>query len=349
VKPPINWKPVHKKLVAAVVLIIVLAALPLLIDNDYIKHLLIMVCVGAILGMSFSMLFSTGLISLGAAAFYAVGAYISATLAIHAGISFWLTFPLTILIASVMALGIGAIFVRNGGIAFVIITLIFASAIVTAAGEIEYLGGWGGIIGIPRPTQLGPVQFDSKISLYYLALVLLLLVVLTYYALYTSHIGRAWKAIKLSPNLAGTLGINQYKYRLLAFVIASTTAAVAGSFYAHYFQSITPDTFGGWSSIYIQLYAVLGGLEFYIMGPAVGAVIMTFVPEYLRVVKEYEPIVTGVLLLLVILFFQGGILGTITNAIKSNGRNSGPGIHSIKSCLRKVGGRELAKDRDGSS
>ncbi|MGA2159677.1 MAG: branched-chain amino acid ABC transporter permease [Dehalococcoidia bacterium] len=334
-KLPTNWKPIHKKLAAAVILIIVLAALPLVVENDYIKHLLIMACVGAILGMSFSMLFSTGLISLGAGAFYAVGAYISAGLAMNAGMSFWLTFPLTIIISSILAVGIGAIFVRNGGIAFVIITLLFASAIVIAAGQIEFLGGWGGIIGIPRPTPLGPIQFGSKTSYYYLILTILLLVVLAYYALYTSHIGRAWKAIKLSPNLAGTLGINQYNYRLLAFTIASTTASAAGSFYAHYFQTVTPGAFSGWLSIYIQLYAVLGGLEFYVVGPAVGSLLMTFIPEYLRIIKEYEPIVTGALLLVVILFFQGGIIGTIINAAKSNSLNNGRGWPSIRSLISK--------------
>ncbi|MHB8084482.1 MAG: branched-chain amino acid ABC transporter permease [Dehalococcoidia bacterium] len=334
-KLPTNWKPVHQKLAVAIILLIVLAILPLVIENDYIKHLLIMACVGAILGMSFSMLFSTGLISLGAGAFYAVGAYISASLAMNTGMSFWLTFPLTIIIAGLLALGVGAIFVRNGGIAFVIITLLFASAVVIAAGQIEFLGGWGGIIGIPRPTPLGPIQFDSKTSYYYLILIILLLVVLAYYALYTSHIGRAWKAIKLSPNLAGTLGINQYKYRLLAFTIASTTAAAAGSFYAHYFQTVTPGAFSGWLSIYIQLYAVLGGLEFYVIGPAVGSLVMTFVPEYLRIIKEYEPIVTGILLLVVILFFQGGIIGTIINAVKSKRRNNDRSSGPIKSLLKE--------------
>jgi branched-chain amino acid transport system permease protein len=335
VKLPTNWKPVHQKLAVAIILLIVLAILPLVIENDYIKHLLIMACVGAILGMSFSMLFSTGLISLGAGAFYAVGAYISASLAMNTGMSFWLTFPLTIIIAGLLAWGVGAIFVRNGGIAFVIITLLFASAVVIAAGQIEFLGGWGGIIGIPRPTPLGPIQFDSKTSYYYLILIILLLVVLAYYALYTSHIGRAWKAIKLSPNLAGTLGINQYKYRLLAFTIASTTAAAAGSFYAHYFQTVTPGAFSGWLSIYIQLYAVLGGLEFYVIGPAVGSLVMTFVPEYLRIIKEYEPIVTGILLLVVILFFQGGIIGTIINAVKSKRRNNDRSSGPIKSLLKE--------------
>jgi branched-chain amino acid transport system permease protein len=159
----------------------------------------------------------------------------------------------------------------------------------------------------------------NKTSYYYLALVILLLVILAFYALYTSRIGRAWKAIKLSPHLSGTLGINLYRYRLLAFVVAAAGAAAAGSFYAHYFQTVTPGAFGGWLSIYIQLYAVLGGLEFYVLGPAVGAVLMTFIPEYLRVIKEYEPIVTGVLLLVVILFFPGGILGTIKNSEKLSG------------------------------
>jgi branched-chain amino acid transport system permease protein len=307
------------KPIVIIVLAIFLLTLPLYIDNDYIKHLLIMACIGTMLGMTFSLLFSAGLISLGAAAFYAVGAYISAVLSMNFGLSFWFAFPIAVVLSALLALAVGAIFVRNGGIAFAIITLLFANAVVLAAGQIEYLGGWGGIIGIPRPTSLGPIEFVNKTSYYYLALVILLLVILAFYALYTSRIGRAWKAIKLSPHLSGTLGINLYRYRLLAFVVAAAGAAAAGSFYAHYFQTVTPGAFGGWLSIYIQLYAVLGGLEFYVLGPAVGAVLMTFIPEYLRVIKEYEPIVTGVLLLVVILFFPGGILGTIKNSEKLSG------------------------------
>ncbi|MCX6005885.1 MAG: branched-chain amino acid ABC transporter permease [Chloroflexi bacterium] len=323
------------KLIAIIVLAVILVTLPLYVENAYIMHLLIMTCVGTILGMTFSLLFSTGLISLGAAAFYAVGAYISAVLSMNFGFSFGGAFPVTVIASACLALGVGSIFVRSGGIAFAIITLLFASAIVLAAGQIEYLGGWGGIIGIARPTPVGPVEFTNKTAYYYLALVILALVILAFYALYTSRIGRAWKAIKLSPNLSGTLGINLYRYRLLAFVVAAAAAAAAGSFYAHYFQSITPGSFGGWLSIYIQLYAVLGGLEFYLLGPAVGAVLMTFIPEYLRVIKEYEPIVTGVLLLIVILFFPGGILGTIINSEKISGARLWSRISSIGTWVKK--------------
>jgi len=302
------------KLIAIGITAIVLIALPLFIESDYIKHLLIMSCLGAILAMTFSVLYSAGLITLGAAAFYAIGAYTSTVLVMNFGLSFWLAVPLVILIAAVLAFGFGAVFVRNAGVAFVIITLIFVQVVIIAAGQIEFLGGWGGIMGISRPAAIGPVQFTSKTAFYYLMLGVLLLVVLAFNALYSSRIGRVWRAIKLSPHLAGTLGINLYRYRLLAFIVGSTVAALAGCFYAHYSQNITPGAFGGWLSIYVQLYAVVGGLEYYILGPIIGAVVMTFVPEYLRVVKEIEPIITGVLLLIIILFFPGGILGTIKNS-----------------------------------
>ena len=307
----------RNRIIAIAVLLIVLVILPILIENDYVKHLLIMACISTVLGMTFSLLFSTGLITLGAGAFYAIGAYVSAILAINYGLSFWIALPLTIIVSSIIALILGAIFVKNGGIAFVIISLLFANVVVIATGQSEFLGGWGGIIGIPKPSAIGPIEFTTKTAFYYLALTLLSIIIIIYLALYTSRIGRAWRAIKLSPNLAGTLGINLYRYRLLAFTISSATAATMGSFYAHYFQTITPNAFSGWLSIYIQLYSVLGGLEYYIMGPAIGALIMTFIPEYLRVIKEIEPIVTGVLLLVIILFFPGGILGSFRNTAKN--------------------------------
>lgn len=305
-----RWISINKLAGLSIVLVI-LVLLPLVIERPYIIHIFIMACIATVLAMTFSMFFSTGLITLGAAAFYAIGAYASALLVMKLGLSFWLALPLATLVTGIIALGLGSIIVRHPGMAFVVITLLFANVVVQAAGQIQLFGGWGGIIGIPRPSSLGPVEFVSKTPYYYLILFLLLMIALIFHALYTSRIGRIWRAIKLSPALAETLGINLYRYRLLAFVVASSAAGVVGSFYAHYFQTITPDAFGGWASIYVQLYAVLGGLEFYILGPAVGATIMTFAPEFLRVVKEVEPIITGVLLLAIILFFPGGILGTL--------------------------------------
>jgi branched-chain amino acid transport system permease protein len=143
-------------------------------------------------------------------------------------------------------------------------------------------------------------------------LVIFLLVVIVFHALYTCRIGRVWKALSLSPELAQTLGINVYRYRVLAFVIASSAAGLTGSFYVHYTQTLAPATFGGFFSILVQLYPILGGINYYILGPTLGATIMTLVPEFLRIAENIEPIITGILVLLIVLFFPGGILGSIT-------------------------------------
>jgi branched-chain amino acid transport system permease protein len=308
--PDINGKKAAIYVLIGVVLF-VLILLPFLVKSRYLIHLAIMSCINIILGLSFSLLFNTGLITLGAAAPFGIGAYASATLATKFAIPFWITLPFSIAITGVIALALGCIFCRTAGATFVILTMLSGLVVAQVAGQIEFFGGWGGMINIPRPGPIGPIEFVGKEPYYYLILILLILIALVLHALYTSRYGRVWKAIKLSPHLAETLGINLYRYRILAYVIAALISGISGCFYAHYARTIVPDTFGGWTSILIQLYAVLGGLEFPIFGPAIGAVIMTFVPEMLRIAKEIEPIITGVLLLIIILFFPGGLLGTI--------------------------------------
>jgi branched-chain amino acid transport system permease protein len=301
----------NMKLTVLSVALMVLIGLPLGVKNPYMLHLLIIWFVSAVLGMSFALLFSTGLISLGVAAFYAIGAYASVLLVMKAGVCFWLALPLSTIITGIIALGLGFIIVRHPGVSFCVISLVFNLFIVQVVGQFELFGGWNGITGIPRPESVMGIGFETKTACYYLILFLLLLVALTFWALYSSRIGRTWNTIKLGSNLAETSGINVYRYRLLAFVIASATAGLVGSFYAHYYQVIMPDTFGGFASIYIQLYAVLGGFSFCIVGPVCGALIMTFIPEFLRISGEIEPIITGTLLLIIILFIPTGIIGSL--------------------------------------
>ena len=302
--------------VALFVIMVLLILLPFLLKSPYMMHIVIMILINIVLGMVFSTLYSVGRISLGIGAFYAIGAYASALLTTKLGLSFWLALPLATIITGIISLGLGSIFLKSSGFGFGAVTLFFSLAVVKVMGQIQFLGGWTGILGIPVPDPIAvpfhtPIEFTSKIPHYYLILFLFLLIVLSFHALYTSRIGRTWKAIKLSPHLAETLGINLYSNRLLAFVIASTVSGVVGSFYAHYNGVIEPTAFGGFFSINIQLYSVLGGLDFYILGPAAGAIIVTFIPEFFRIAREFEPIITGVILVAVILFFPGGILGIL--------------------------------------
>ena len=287
---------------------ILILLLPLILKSPYQMHLIIMLCINIILAMSFSMLFSTGLITIGAAAFWAVGAYASTLFVMNLNMSFWLALPLASATTGVIALVLGSIIVRTPGVAFVVQTMVINMIVVQALGQMDFLGGWGGILGIPRPNPIGPIIFVSKTHSYYLILFLLLLTIVLFYALYSSRIGRAWRSIRLNPRLAQTLGIHLFRYRLLAFIIASVSAGWAGSFYAHYFGTIEPGTFSVFKSIYIQIYSILGGLNFYIMGPIVGAFIMTLMPEFLRVGREIEPILTGGILILLVIFLPGGIL-----------------------------------------
>jgi branched-chain amino acid transport system permease protein len=285
-----------------------LTFLPLVIKSPYHMHLLIMTCANIMLGLSFALLYSTGLLTMGAGAFWGIGAYTSALLVMKAGLSFWTALPLSGISAAMVALAVGCVIVRVPGIAFLVQTLVVSMIVPEVFGHFEFFGGWGGLLGIPRPDSIGSLAFVGKSPYYYLIIVLLMLNVLAFAALYSSRVGKAWRSVRLNPQLAETLGINLYWYRLLAFIISAASAGLSGSFYAHYFQSLEPGMFTAFKSINVQIFAILGGLNYYIVGPTVGAAIMTFVPELLRVGKEIEPIITGAVLIFLVIFLPGGIL-----------------------------------------
>lgn len=190
----------------------------------------------------------------------------------------------------------------------------FGFIIVLIFGTFEIFGGYTGIYDIPPPESIslpifGVIAFTSKTPYYYLMLLLVFIVVLGFSAFYAAWTGRAWKAIGLSPRLADSLGISIFRYRLLAFVIAAAAAGLMGSFFAHYYGSIVPGTFGPLKTIYVHVYAILGGVEFAIAGPIIGSLVMIIVPEFLRITKEVEPVFTGLLLILLVMFLPDGLLG----------------------------------------
>ena len=301
------------RLLVLSILVAVLLFLPVFVRNFFYMHLIIMMGVNTILAMTFLMLLNTGLLSIGVAGFWGIGAYASTLLVMELGISFWVALPLAAVITGVIALCIGPIMVKMAGIVFAILTMVVNMIVVQLVGHMELFGGWGGIIGIAAPGRihlpfLPPVSFATKIPYYYLIMFLLLVTAAAFHTLYNSRIGRNWRAIRQTPHLAESVGINLFKYRLLAFVVSSSFSGLAGSFYAHYFQSIEPATFDVFKSVYIQLYAVLGGLSFLILGPAIGAIIWTVVPELLSDFQEYVPLATGAILILLICFLREGLL-----------------------------------------
>jgi len=281
--------------------------LPLVVKSNYFLHLVIYVAMYSMLGMGFSMMWKNRLITCGQAGFFAVGAYTSALLVTKMGISFWLTLPISGVASALFAFILFSAALRGGPLVFFGMSLVSSFIVMEVLGTVEFFGGWEGILDIPG-ASIGSYFFYSKISNYYLVVILLSLNIVVFNALYKSRIGRAWSAIGSSVPLAEAQGINVYRYRLAAATIACFFAGVAGAFYSQYQNLLVPNTFSFLLSIYVQMYALLGGLSFFIAGPIIGAGIMVFLPESLRVAEQFQPIFFAILVIMIVIFLPGGIL-----------------------------------------
>lgn len=308
----------HRRLVGFALLFVFMAAVPLWVKSPYYIDLFIVLLINAALAMTFVMLLRTGLISLAVAAFWGIGAYASALLSLKAGLPFWACLPLATIITALASLVIGYVIIRNAGFTFVIMTTVIAMLFVTVVGNIQWMGAYNGISNIPRPETidfgaLGSIVFDSKIEFFYLGLFLFVIIVLVINAFYTSWAGRAWNAIGLNPRLAQSIGVNVFRYRLMSFVVGCAIAGLVGSFYAHYQTFIIPTAFNLFpKTIYIQVFAVLGGVGYATMGPIVGAGLLSLFNELFSGFEEYSIIIVGALVLVMVVFLPKGLLSLST-------------------------------------
>jgi branched-chain amino acid transport system permease protein len=307
---------INKQNILKIVLIalaLILIVLPLFVESSYYLHLLIMIGINALLAMTFIFVFNTGLVNMSIAGFWAIGAYTSALITMKMNYPFWLSLPLSMLVAGFIALCIGFLLIRTAGFGFVILTSVIGMLVPILIGNMPLLNGYQGIVGIPAPNSINipflpPIEFSTKASYYYLTLFIVVVGAIILYAFYRASTGKAFMAIGLNPNLAGTLGINVFNYRLLAFVVASAVAGMAGCLFAHYQHTIMPTSFTMFKTLYIQIYAILGGMDFVFLGPIVGAAVMISIPEFLRILKEVELIFSGTVVILLIIFLPDGVI-----------------------------------------
>lgn len=301
-----------KKPAAALAFLLVMIAIPQVMDRPYYVHLLILIMMNSVLAIGFIMLMRTGLLNLSIAGFWGIGAYSYAILTTKVGMSFWVALPASVAVGAAVAAVLGLLICRHGGIAFIIPSLAFGFIVPLVFGSFQFFGKYIGLYGLKAPDAIGPIHFDSKVSFYYLLLALVVVSIVLVLALYRGWTGRAWEAVGLSPRLSGSLGYSVFKYRLLCFVIASAITVAMGVFYASYSVNISPAAYGPLKCIYIQMYALLGGLGFPIMGPIVGSTVLTLAPELFRQLGEYEAILTGAVIILIAMFLPQGILGQVS-------------------------------------
>jgi branched-chain amino acid transport system permease protein len=289
------------------VLLIVLLVMPTLVSPYWIHVLMLMFLYG-ILAVSLRQMLILGQVSFAHPAFMAIGAYTSTMLVMNLGLPFWFTIFLAGFASGMVALLLGLPVLRLTGPYFFLATFAFLEVVRMILTHFYVpFGGPMGIYNIPPPNPIGPINFSSISHFYYLILIVFVITLLVFYSLERSRFGQSWHAIGQSHDLAESLGINVMGYRVLAFVIACFFAGITGACYAHYMTHMSPMEFGLTLSVDCIVWAVVGGMGS-VFGPAVGAGILTFIPQLFKFTAEYEAGLSAVIFIIIILFLRGGLV-----------------------------------------
>jgi branched-chain amino acid transport system permease protein len=307
-----NWE----KVSLYVALLAILALVPVLFRNMYHLGVITFMLINVLLAVSCWFIMTTGQVTLGHAGFAAIGGYVSAALIARYGIGSWWSLLIAMITAGVIALMIGYITLRIKGIYFIVATLALGEVIRVVFGAWE--DPFGGLIGImnlppPNPISVGglfAIEFGSKVSLYYLTLVLALSGIVIMQRLNRSPIGLVSQGIRQADDLAENVGINIMGYKVLAFVIGCMFAGMAGVLYTYSVGSIQPSSFTLIQSAYYLVYVAVGG-SINVFGPILGALVLNILSEFLRPIKEFEPIVFALILIGAVLLLHGGLIGLV--------------------------------------
>jgi branched-chain amino acid transport system permease protein len=283
--------------------------------GGYLITILITIAIYAILAHSLNIITGhAGQISLGHAAFFGIGAYTSALLYAEAGLPFWADVPLAALVAGIVGalLGIPCLRVRDD---FLAITTMGINFVVEAIFlYIPFFGGAMGIGGINLPNWFGREM--TKPEYFLIILVIFFLLLLLDRRLGRSWVGLAWASIREDEQAAEAMGVDVVRFKVLAFILGSAIAGLAGGFYAHFLTFIMPQNFGFGQSIVILSMVVFGGIGTR-WGPLVGAIILEVLPEVSRPIMEYRTFVYGILLMAMMRFQPGGLLGYESILVKT--------------------------------
>jgi len=272
------------------------------------------ICINILLSLSIGVLSGyAGQVSLGHAAFMAIGAYASAMLTKNYHFSFWLAMPSAALFSAAIGFLLGIIALRLKEDFLAITTMGLNFIVVGFILYAPYFGKALGIGDIPSPHFLG--QEMTRPVFTGLCLFIVAAIIITVWWLQRSWIGLAWRGIREAEDVAQVMGINITKFKIFACIISTAIAGIAGSLYAHFLQFITPYDFGFPLSIQILSFAVLGGLGT-IRGPVLGAIILTILPEYLRFIQDYRMLTYGMILVVVMMYQPQGLFGSNSILIK---------------------------------
>ncbi len=279
----------------------------------YGLHLLIMAGIFGILASSLALIVGqAGLLSLGHAAFFGVGAYTSALLFLNAGVSLWGGILAAAAVGGLAAFLVGALVLRVRGNRFIITTVAFAEiARLVVLNSVDITRGQMGLPGIMAPVLdlpwIGSVDFNLKVNFYFLVLAVLILCVASVHRIVHSPIGWGLTALRENERLGESVGVSAFRHAMIAFVLGGVFAGAAGALQAHYLNFVSPDLFLFSITTTVLVMVVIGG-KATIFGPVVGALLFTLLPEYLRIADQFRLVFLGSVLLLTILLAPNGVM-----------------------------------------
>lgn len=316
------------KMVLMALVGVFLVAFPLIAKNRYQVHILNMVGIYLILSLGLNIAMGyAGQMNLAMGALWAVGAYTAGLLNTRFGLPLWLTLPTAIIMGGLVGgfVGLPALKVRAHYLSIVTIGLNEVINIILV-NETALTGGVDGISKITKPVLFG-LPIDTEQKYYYLILVSALICYLIARQILAGRVGRNFRALRDDYQTAPAMGINAGFYKVLAFVISGCFAGAAGALYAHLNAYISPDIFEHKTTLFIMTLTMVGGLG-NLSGSIIGSFILPVLQESLRAIQDWQYVVYGLAIMVVVLFVPGGLmelggrLKPFVTSLFSKGRNS---------------------------
>jgi branched-chain amino acid transport system permease protein len=280
----------------------------LTISNEYYLTLFNFIGIHALLVVGLNLLMGyAGQISLGHAAFFGLGAYASGILTVTYGVNPWLALVAGMIISGGAAFLIGIPALKLRGYYLAMATLGFGVIVYIVFNEAQtWTGGPSGLAGIPSLAMAG-WSFNTPRKLYLLIWLTVILILALSASLVDSRVGRALRALHDSEAAAESLGVNTQRLKLLIFVWSALYASLAGSLYAHTLNFIAPSSFDIMFSIKLVTMVVVGGMAS-IWGSLLGAAVLTVLPELLVFFHDFEVVIFGGILMVVMIFLPRGLV-----------------------------------------
>lgn len=283
---------------------------PLISPNDYYLYVMTLAFITALAASGLNLVMGyCGQLNMAHAGFMAIGAYVVGLMTVDHGVPFWIAFLAAGPVAAALAVPIGILSLRLKTHYFVIFTLCVGFIIYLLIEKSDWLThGTVGVIGIPAPPGFGPIRFDQPVGIYYLVLAFLVGGLWIMGRIVHSLLGHAFIAIRNSEELAQALGVDLMRTKLLAFVLSTVYAAIAGALYAGFVRFLGPALALESHTFEMLAYILVGGIGT-LGGPVLGTLLLTWLTQSLQFLQDYRMIVYGPLLILLVMYMPQGLLG----------------------------------------